>query len=592
MTTLQSLLEGAGIDGFIRIPKSEFVKEHKKLVGILTTGTRKEQRAEAKEQSAELKTKGGGNPKAGFIQRMMAENKLKHDGEYKNPTRPLHPDSTMNAPVPFDYFSMPKESRAMSKHIMDHFFQIRPYRAGEREELNDYERKLLRDAEAERQRRSRARRKAGGARLPFFRDMPKDPEGAVLPFHHLFGEKKGRRARRRAVDEAVKVDSMEQARLRAVGLNPLAEEFVPRNQGRGVKTGGSQASGFVAKKVAEGAIEKTFDVKEPSADLRRRRNETRQTKALSQLKALDTREAIAKRRTAPAPAPAPAPSFIKGSLLDTSIPARSRVMNNPDLRGLIREFEGPKEPKRKELLRIIDLLEKHKDKVKVKSYEDYYHRGQQVVLVEAEDPLFTSFLAEKPNTQGFRKNGIDVRCNGRRGFWRFRIMRPEATTNNWAKVLRENLTNVEDEFITRFHRKQISDAFDTMIEVAQKVFPSSRIGAERHLTDKPVVVDETTGMTAERDDRRYDAWTGDGWARRVVNVVEVVLPLPSYTGPDDDVNPRERIGDTAIPFPDILIYAGDEKKLIVRVAVLSKMFSIPSALQQAKKLWESKTSLL
>ena len=111
----------------------------------------------------------GGNQAAGFIRRMMAETKKKHGGEpygdedadesYRNPTKPLAPDTTMKAPVPFDYFSMPKESRAMSKHIMDHFFKIRPYGAGEREELNEYELTKLREAERERQRRSRARRR-------------------------------------------------------------------------------------------------------------------------------------------------------------------------------------------------------------------------------------------------------------------------------------------------------------------------------------------------------------------------------------------------------------------------------------------------
>jgi len=103
----------------------------------------------------------GGSRNSGFIQRMMAEVKKKHDGEYKNPTAPLAADTEMNAPVAFDYFAMPKESREMSKFIMDHFFKIRPYRAGERAELNEYELKKLRDAEAERQRRSRARRRGG-----------------------------------------------------------------------------------------------------------------------------------------------------------------------------------------------------------------------------------------------------------------------------------------------------------------------------------------------------------------------------------------------------------------------------------------------
>lgn len=123
----------------------------------------------------------GGNQKAGFIRRMMAEVKKKHGGEpygdedadasYRNPTRPLAPDTTMKAPVAFDYFSMPKESRAMSKHIMDHFFKIRPYKAGEREELNEYELKKLRDAEAERQRRSRLRRKGGSKESGFVQRM-------------------------------------------------------------------------------------------------------------------------------------------------------------------------------------------------------------------------------------------------------------------------------------------------------------------------------------------------------------------------------------------------------------------------------------
>lgn len=40
---------------------------------------------------------------SGFIQRMMAENKKKHSGEYKKPTDPAHKDSTMSKWIPFDY---------------------------------------------------------------------------------------------------------------------------------------------------------------------------------------------------------------------------------------------------------------------------------------------------------------------------------------------------------------------------------------------------------------------------------------------------------------------------------------------------------
>lgn len=40
---------------------------------------------------------------SGFIQRMMAENKKKHSGQYKKPTDPAHKDSKMSSWRPFDY---------------------------------------------------------------------------------------------------------------------------------------------------------------------------------------------------------------------------------------------------------------------------------------------------------------------------------------------------------------------------------------------------------------------------------------------------------------------------------------------------------
>lgn len=46
---------------------------------------------------------GGRGRASGFIMRAMAENKLKHSGQYKNPTYPLAPESTMNKPIEFDW---------------------------------------------------------------------------------------------------------------------------------------------------------------------------------------------------------------------------------------------------------------------------------------------------------------------------------------------------------------------------------------------------------------------------------------------------------------------------------------------------------
>lgn len=143
----------------ISMPRARFVKEHTNLIKILREGDPKKLQKEAAEQSKELKAMGG-SQQSGFVRRMMAEVKLKHDGEYKTPTAPLSKESTMNKPVAFDYFKMPKDSREKSKFIIEKFFKIKPYKKGEREELNATELKMLRDAEAERQRRSRANRKA------------------------------------------------------------------------------------------------------------------------------------------------------------------------------------------------------------------------------------------------------------------------------------------------------------------------------------------------------------------------------------------------------------------------------------------------
>jgi hypothetical protein len=144
----------------IQMPKARFVEEHTNLIKILREGDSKKLEKEAKEQSKELKKEIGGSQASGFIARMLGEVKAKHDGVYKNPTKPLRKDSKMNKPVAFDYFKMPKDSREKSKFIMDKFFKVKPYKKGEREELNEAELKMLREAEAERQRKSRANRKA------------------------------------------------------------------------------------------------------------------------------------------------------------------------------------------------------------------------------------------------------------------------------------------------------------------------------------------------------------------------------------------------------------------------------------------------
>jgi hypothetical protein len=103
-TKLKETLELKG--GKVCMSDKAYKDEHKRLIHALDTQDPKLLRAELKEQTEEIEKRGGraGVSKAsGFIQRMMAENKLKHKGQYKKPTAPPAADSSMKAWVPFDY---------------------------------------------------------------------------------------------------------------------------------------------------------------------------------------------------------------------------------------------------------------------------------------------------------------------------------------------------------------------------------------------------------------------------------------------------------------------------------------------------------
>lgn len=77
---------------------------------------------------------GGRGQASGFIMRMMAENKMKHKGQYKNPSSPLDPKSTMKSPVAFDYRKLANANQrgtnssayGASPFIMRHFSTAHP----------------------------------------------------------------------------------------------------------------------------------------------------------------------------------------------------------------------------------------------------------------------------------------------------------------------------------------------------------------------------------------------------------------------------------------------------------------------------------
>lgn len=76
---------------------------------------------------------GGFTQSSGFIRRLMAENKLKHNGQYKYPVWKLAPGSTMNKAVKFEYKKIANKGQSganesaygASPFIQRHFGQVR-----------------------------------------------------------------------------------------------------------------------------------------------------------------------------------------------------------------------------------------------------------------------------------------------------------------------------------------------------------------------------------------------------------------------------------------------------------------------------------
>jgi len=101
------------------MPMDEYLDEHKRLIYALQSKDPQLLMNELKEQTQEIKKLQGGRKgvtkKSGFIMRMMAENKLKHSGQYKNPTDPAHKDSTMSAWEAFDYKKLANKSQGGEK---------------------------------------------------------------------------------------------------------------------------------------------------------------------------------------------------------------------------------------------------------------------------------------------------------------------------------------------------------------------------------------------------------------------------------------------------------------------------------------------
>ena len=85
----------------------------KKLIGL---GQRKRRRMMTKMMDDEVKLHGGRGQASGFVMRMMAENKKKHNGQYKNPSTNDY-GSSMKSFRAFDYAKMENPSKFLTEHF-------------------------------------------------------------------------------------------------------------------------------------------------------------------------------------------------------------------------------------------------------------------------------------------------------------------------------------------------------------------------------------------------------------------------------------------------------------------------------------------
>ena len=85
----------------------------KKLIGL---GQRKRRRMMTKMMDDEVKLHGGRGQASGFVMRMMAENKKKHKGQYKNPSTNDY-GSSMKSFRAFDYAKMENPSKFLTEHF-------------------------------------------------------------------------------------------------------------------------------------------------------------------------------------------------------------------------------------------------------------------------------------------------------------------------------------------------------------------------------------------------------------------------------------------------------------------------------------------
>jgi hypothetical protein len=105
--------EGTIGQKFGRLAVSAVETGVKKLIGL---GRQKRRRMMEKMMDDEVELHGGRGQASGFVMRMMAENKKKHKGQYKNPSTNDY-GSSMKSFRAFDYDKMENPSKFLTEHF-------------------------------------------------------------------------------------------------------------------------------------------------------------------------------------------------------------------------------------------------------------------------------------------------------------------------------------------------------------------------------------------------------------------------------------------------------------------------------------------
>lgn len=218
------LLAGAGLEPIL-MKRSDFLKEHKKLVDVLTKGSRKEQKAEAKEQMAEVKKQTGGD--------------IAEDKRYINSKTPYTLAHEMTHKMLQGFYDNPEVPPSMKEKLMAAMMMKKEGVKGGMDKETGTMAKW-KDVAAQKQKKADAAWDEASRKLDAELEAAANKKGNTIVYRHGIRHEVPMNDRRAWV-----VTAMEEARqLREAGKQMTGKA-------RGGLAGVSKQSGFIQRMMAE-----------------------------------------------------------------------------------------------------------------------------------------------------------------------------------------------------------------------------------------------------------------------------------------------------------------------------------------------------